>query len=140
MTNTTRPEKSVDNIEPVSDDSGNHVQVTQQAAWSGPFPPPAILEQFNGVVENGAERIFRAWESETNHRQKEERRELTLFALDNYLGKIFAFIFVIVALGISAYAATHGAEWFATILGGGTIASVVWAFVKSSSPSKNNGE
>jgi hypothetical protein len=42
---------------------------------------------------------------------------------------VFALIFVLAALAVSGYAAMNGAEWFATILGGGTIASVVWAFV-----------
>ncbi len=60
--------------------------------------------------------------------------------VDNFLGKIFAFafafVFVLLALSASLYAAVQGAEWFAAIFGGGTIASVVWAFVKTNS---NNG-
>ena len=118
--------------DPSSGGDGQVVEVSQQSAWSGPLPPPAILDQFNNVVENGAERIVSAWESETKHRQSLERKELSLYALDSVLGKIFAFIFVVGALFCSLWAAISGAEVFATVLGGGTIASVVWAFVSSS--------
>lgn len=118
--------------EVVTEDSERQlIEVSKQAAWSGPLPPPSILEQFNDVVENGAERIVSAWEGETAHRQDMERRELSYFGRDSILGKVFAFIFVITALGGSLWAAVNGAEIFATVLGGGTIASVVWAFVKT---------
>jgi uncharacterized membrane protein len=29
------------------------------ARWQGPIPPPALIQQYNQVVENGAERIMR---------------------------------------------------------------------------------
>jgi uncharacterized membrane protein len=29
------------------------------ARWQGPIPPPAIIQQYNQAVENGAERIMR---------------------------------------------------------------------------------
>ncbi|WAR43739.1 DUF2335 domain-containing protein [Methylomonas rapida] len=32
--------------------------------WSGPLPPPAALEQFDTIIENGAERIFKMAEAE----------------------------------------------------------------------------
>jgi uncharacterized membrane protein len=87
------------------------------------------LADFDDVVKNGAERIMTAWESETAHRQGLERRNLRYSALDAILGKVFALIFVLVALGVSAYAASIGAELLGVVLGGGVIGSVVWAFV-----------
>ncbi|PRD42089.1 hypothetical protein C5748_18210 [Phyllobacterium phragmitis] len=105
--------------------------------WSGPLPPPQILEEFNNVVPNGAERIMAAWERETDHRHKMERRELTLVSTDAILGKICAFLFVLGALSACAFAASVGADWVAAIIGGGVIGSVVWAFVRVNRPSKN---
>ncbi|PYE88359.1 hypothetical protein C7477_1071 [Phyllobacterium leguminum] len=67
-----------------------------------------------------------------------ERRELGFVALEAILGKIFAFLFVLAALSVCAYAAAAGAEWLATILGTGVIGSVVWAFVKVNRP-RNGG-
>lgn len=109
----------------------NHTQISVHShKWEAPIPPPEVLARFNDVVENGAERIMTAWEEETDHRRVMERTEMRRFYNDARLGKILAFLFVALALGISGYAASVGAEWFATILAGGTIAAVVGAFVK----------
>jgi uncharacterized membrane protein len=104
------------------------VQIAMQE-WSGPLPHPATLREFGEVVPNGAERIMAAWERETAHRHKMEKSELGWAVFDSVFGKVCALVFVLTALSISAYAAVNGAEWVAAILGGGTIASVVWAFV-----------
>jgi uncharacterized membrane protein len=89
------------------------------------------LKDFDLVVPNGAERIMQAWEAESAHRRKIESDELAIIGWDAKAGKILALVFVCVALGSSLYAAVNGAEIFASILGGGTIASVVWVFVQS---------
>lgn len=99
--------------------------------WHGPLPPPAILEDFDNVVPNGAERIVKAWEDETRHRREIEVQEQRSFYRDMLVGKIFALIFVLAALGTAAFAAYVGAEWLGAILGAGTIGAVVWAFVRS---------
>lgn len=117
--------------------SPNHTQISvQQHMWKAPLPPPEVLERFNEVVENGAERIVKAWEQETEHRRDMERRELSNFYGEARLGKVLAFLFVITALCLSGFAAYFGAEWLAAILAGGTIAAVVGAFVKVQSRNK----
>jgi uncharacterized membrane protein len=45
------------------------------------------LNDFNRVVDNGAERIFTAWEAETNHLHKLETRDLSLVGWDALMGK-----------------------------------------------------
>ncbi len=110
--------------------SNDEAAQTVSAYWNGPLPPPAVLEDFDRVVPGGAERIFAAWEGETAHRHALEKRNLLLSAVDTILGKVFAFLFVCGALGACIYTAAIGANWVAAILGSGTIASVVWAFVK----------
>lgn len=108
--------------------------VERRETWSGPLPPPAVLEHFNSVVENGAERIFQAWESETRHRHELERSDFRWSVVDSVFGKTLAFLFVIAALGVSVYALSIGAAWFAGIFGGVTIAAVVGAFIKTNGP------
>jgi uncharacterized membrane protein len=56
-----------------------------------------VLADFDEVVENGAERIMAAWESETAHRRELEKGDLKLSAMDSILGKVFALIFVLSA-------------------------------------------
>lgn len=107
------------------------VTVERREAWSGPLPPPAVLEQFNGVVQNGAERIFSAWEKETEHRHGLERSDLRWSIFEGIFGKVLAFIFVMAAFALAAYCAAIGATWLAGLFGAGVIAAVVWAFVKT---------
>jgi uncharacterized membrane protein len=42
----------------------------------GPLPSPEDVQQFNHIVEDGAERIFRMAEHEQAHRISTEQREL----------------------------------------------------------------
>jgi uncharacterized membrane protein len=42
------------------------------SAFQGPLPPPDVLERYNLVVPNGAERIMAMAESQVHHRQKLE--------------------------------------------------------------------
>lgn len=84
-----------------------------------------------------------AWENETAHRQELEKRqmdltakELNLVAAEAFFSKTAALIFVLAALGVSAYALHENQPWFAGIIGSGTIAAVVWAFVHNRKPDK----
>lgn len=115
--------------------TGNHTHISVQShKWEAPLPPPAVLDEFNHVVPNGAERIVRAWELESEHRRQIEHTEQKSFYRDRMTGKIFALIFVIAALGVTAWCALVGAEWLGAVIGGGTIASVVWAFIHGRKP------
>lgn len=100
-------------------------------AWAGPLPPPQLLRQFDDVVADGAERIMRQWEGESGHRRAMERREAEIFARADLLGRLFAFAFVLLALAVTAVAITHAQPFVAAILGGTTIASIVWAFLRT---------
>jgi uncharacterized membrane protein len=106
--------------------------VETRVSWSGPLPPPSTLREFDSVVENGAARIFEAWETETTHRRNIENYELNTFRWNSLLGRIFSFIFVISSLLLAGFMAYIGAPWPAMLLGGATMASVVWAFNKVS--------
>ena len=102
---------------------------TVEQTWAGPLPPPAVLEGFGRIVENGAERIFTQWEQEASHRRKYEMMSMRWsMALDG-IGHVLAFIFAMSALAVAAWAASINQPWVATVLGGGTIAAVVAALV-----------
>lgn len=101
----------------------------QSHKWEAPLPPPSVLDGFNQVVENGAERIVSNWEVESAHRRDRERDEQRLHYRDTREARYCALGFVLAALAVSAFFAYLNQPWLAGILGGGTIASVVWAFV-----------
>lgn len=106
-----------------------HEISVQQHTWQAPLPPPSVLDDFNSVVPGSAERIIRAWEVESDHRREIDRREQRWFYLNALTGKVFAFIFVMAALGLSAWAMHLDRPWLAGILAGTTLAAVVGAFV-----------
>ena len=48
--------------------------VTYQAVrWQGPLPPPSILAEFDQIIDNGAERLFRMGEKEQDNRLENDR-------------------------------------------------------------------
>ena len=106
--------------------------------WDAPLPPPEILNEFNRVVENGAERIVSAWERESSHRQKMEKRALGWDIFESLYGKTLAFVFVILVLIVCIYAISEGAWWIALVLGSGIVGMVVWAFVKTNTRNRND--
>ena len=58
------------------------------AAFSGPVPPPRILEAYGEVVPNGAERIMSMAEREQDHRHEIERGYLGLAKSGQWFGAL----------------------------------------------------
>lgn len=102
----------------------------QSSVWAAPLPPPSVLQDYNHTVENGAERIVRAWEIEGDHRRAQELRDQKMFWLNAVLGKVFALIFVLGALAATGYAIYMNQPWLAGVLGSTTLAIVVGAFIE----------
>lgn len=61
--------------EPVVD-SQNSVMFTSTQQWTGPLPPPSILQQYENVCPGSAERILRSMEKEQYHRHDMARETL----------------------------------------------------------------
>jgi uncharacterized membrane protein len=105
-------------------------RVSQLINWQGPLPPPQALEAYDRVVKNGAERVFKQFEKEGNHRRDMEHLHLNAQIRDLMIGKSLAFIFVMSVVGWGIYAVSKGSS----IVGGavvfGALASVVLAFLK----------
>ena len=97
--------------------------------WRGPLPPPAVLEAFGRLVPDAPERIFRQWEMESDHRRAYEREALDAAVKRDARGQVSALLFTLVALSVSAFALWLKEPWVAGTIGGGTIASVVGAFL-----------
>lgn len=97
--------------------------------WEGPLPPPRALEEFRTLVPDAPERIFAQWEAESAHRRKYEQDALAAATLKDRRGQYAAAAFALSALGLAAFCVWMGQPVVATILGGGTIAAVVGAFL-----------
>lgn len=100
-----------------------------ESQWSGPLPSSESIDRFNQVADHGGDRIIAEWEAEAAHRRAFERRALTAEITERILGRIFAFVFAMGALGTAAWCAYLGHPGAASVIGGATIAAVVAALV-----------
>lgn len=116
---------------------GRETRISQLINWQGPLPPPQALEDYDRVVKNGAERVFKQFEKEGNHRRDMERSHLNAQIRDLMIGKALAFVFVMAVVGWGIYAVSQGSS----IVGGavvfGALASIVFAFVKVTGESES---
>ena len=112
-----------------SEPNESSVFLEHGAFLKGPLPPPAILEDFQRIVPDAPERILRQWELEADHRRAYERTALDATVRREALGQISAVLFALTALGVSAFAIWMHEPWVAATIGGGTIVSVVGAFL-----------
>ena len=110
--------------------------LAQGASFSGPIPPPAILQEYNRITPGLAERIVSMAEKEALHRHEIEHKALTADISDQNkmfsearLGQICGFIIGLAAIIAGVYTATNGAQWPGGIIGGGGIIGLVSVFI-----------
>jgi uncharacterized membrane protein len=106
------------------------------AGWAGPLPPPSVLGGFNQHVEDGAERVFRQFELEAEHRRAMDRerltfqgRQLAFIRGERRLSQVLAGVYAFGALLLAFYALKEGHPTTAGIIATTSIASVVAAFL-----------
>ena len=68
---------------------------------TGPIPPPQILQQYNAVVPDAAERIIKMAEKQSDHRIFLEKRVVSSNVIKSYLGMGLAASIAIYGLYIS---------------------------------------
>jgi uncharacterized membrane protein len=83
---------------------------------------------YNEVIENGAERLFRQFELEADHRRALQKRGQTHNLIVALSGRGAALIFSLTALAVAAYALYLGHPIAAGVIGGTAIGLVVAAF------------
>ena len=101
----------------------------EEALWQGPLPPPSALEEFKRLVPDAPERIFQQWEAEAAHRRAYEQRALKGTIARDRRGQWAAISFAMSALALAAFGVWMREPWVAGIVGFGTIAAVVGAFL-----------
>jgi len=97
--------------------------------YSGPVPPPEMLEKYNAIVPNGAERIFVMAENQSAHRQDIEKKVINSDIINARLGVIFAFIIAMTCIASAVLSAFHGYSTFGGFLGTGGLIGLVATFI-----------
>lgn len=109
------------------------VVAAQRTEWSGPLPPPDVLERFDQVIPGGAARILQMAESEQSHRISFEQSALKAAIADKKRGQFFGGTIGILAI-LGAVAAVYlGAPWQVPVaLVGVPVLGIVQALIGSS--------
>lgn len=97
--------------------------------YSGPIPPPRILQEFNLVIPDAAEKILSMAEENGRHQREMERLALTSAVDTVKRGQNYGLIIGLSALATSGYALWLGYESAAMTIGGFTIVGLVTVFV-----------
>jgi uncharacterized membrane protein len=113
------------------------LRVVQQVATSfeGPLPPPQMLAEYDRLIPNGADRMMKLLESQTNHRLLQESRSLealhSLPARGQWIGTFLCLFFGSIGWHLSI----EGRETVAALLFSTTIIGLVTVFVLGRAPS-----
>ncbi len=101
----------------------------QKASFSGPLPPPSILSEYDSTLENGAERIMKMAEHQSNHRIELEKHAIKEELRQSGRGQIYGFILALIGMAIAFGLAYLGHDTVAGIFGTTTIVGLVTVFV-----------
>ncbi|MEA3277059.1 MAG: DUF2335 domain-containing protein [Pseudomonadota bacterium] len=135
---TAEQEKSVEaaTLEGEYAGKGGHKEERRalvHARFSGPLPPPEILQHYKEIEPDFPERILRLTEGEAAHRRELNMKALGVDRLETVLGQVFGFLVALAAFATAGVLGYLGHPAASTIVGGATIGGLVAAFIKGRS-------
>ena len=102
---------------------------TEAALFSGPIPPPDLLDKYNQMIPDGANRILKMAENQSRHRQYIEKWAVIGGTILSYLGVLCAAGIAFGALFFGSKLIENGHVISGSILGGGGLTGLVAAFI-----------
>lgn len=104
-------------------------QIVHGVAYSGPVPPPAVMEQMEKILPGAADRIFKMAEKDQDAQisiiQTRDRR----VHLENMTALWMAFVVSLVFVGCGTFLVSHGHIKTGASLLGVTLLGVVGSFL-----------
>ena len=109
----------------------------EATAFQGPIPPPELLEQYDRIIPNGADRILTMAEQQQAHRQSIERTVVESGARRANLGLILGFILTLVfGLG-SMFLISSGRDISGLVLFSGSLVGLIGVFIYQTKKRRN---
>lgn len=105
------------------------VQQMELESFSGPLPPPQVLQEYENILPGLADRIVRMTEIQSAHRQDLERYITRSDSRRANAGLICAVLIAVMGLVGSYLLITGGYSFEGTGLGGATLVGLVVAFI-----------
>lgn len=110
--------------------------VQEASLFSGPLPPPVMLQRYNEALPGLADRITLMAEKQLDHSQQinsqQVQSEITAQARDHtyrLFGMATALVALIGILSLVGWLAFVGQPWLAGTLGFSSMAAIVWMFI-----------
>lgn len=104
--------------------------------YTGPFPAPEILSDYEEVLPGAAERLFKLVESEQEHRHQMQKAQIEAQIQDQKdireiekRGQIFGLVIAAIVMGVVTVTALNDKQFTASVLGVGGLTSLVSVFV-----------
>lgn len=97
--------------------------------FSGPLPPPEILQRYNEIVPGAADRIIKMAESQHHHRQALEKSVVDSNVFSQKIGLGLGFIIAMTAIGGGIWLSAIGRSGSGLIAIIGALAALVGVFV-----------
>lgn len=110
----------------------------ERSIHSGPIPSPEALQKYNKIIPDGAHRIMKMAENQSEHRISIEKKVINNQLFQSKLGQTLAFVIALVCLYVSWDLAKSGYEIVASIIGGVTILGLVSTFIYGKVKQKEN--
>ncbi|MBE8189401.1 MAG: DUF2335 domain-containing protein [Candidatus Thioglobus sp.] len=96
------------NINKHQEQTPESLTLTRQE-FSGPIPPPLVLEQYQKILPTAPERIISMAEKQQNYRHSTTNKALKI----KNKGQLYGFLLMVLIMFLSAYALFLGYEKFA---------------------------
>jgi uncharacterized membrane protein len=88
-----------------------------RVSFSGPLPPPEILQQYQQIQADFPERILRLTEGEAAHRREITRTALRWDGIETFLGQAFALVVCLASLLRSCFMCFLGHRYCSSFVG-----------------------
>lgn len=107
------------------------LQIQKAEMFSGPVPPPEIIEKYERIYPGAAKIIFEEWDGQVKHRHHIEKGIVWTDNIKSILGVIFGFLAVMAAISGGVYTAISGLQLFGGGLSLAGLAMIATAFITS---------
>lgn len=120
-------------VQPSSDKRPAQMQVVrQEVQFSGPLPPPEILEKYDRVLPGAAERIFVMAEQQAQHRRQLEAVVIRSDTINAKLGLWLGFLIGLAGIGSGVLIAVYSSIPAGSLLSFTALAMLAGTFVYGS--------
>lgn len=114
------------------------MQVAKAYSFSGPLPPPEILDKYNQVVPGLAERIISMAEQQGKHRQALERTVVDSNAFVQKVGPFLGFVVAMTAVAGGIELILRGRDGYGLAAIIAALASLAGVFIYGKSKQRKN--